>query len=302
METLNHPRFLIWLSNLIGWIYTLAWCISFYPQVILNYRKKSVRGLSIDFLILNTIGFLFYSISNGSLLYSNLIRNEYSKRHEQKVPNVRFNDLIFSLHALLLSLITCFQSQIYKRDSNQTVSLPTRYLLIILTVLLPILTLLCIQTETSSHPNPKFLFLKNGFEFLDLVMVLSTFKVWISFVKYVPQVWLNYKRKSTVGWSILNILLDFLGGTLSLAQMILDAFLQDDWSSLKSNPGKLGIALLSIGFDIIFILQHYVLYKTSNYEILENHLHHQQQHHQHHEEEEENHRIRNQDESNQLIV
>jgi cystinosin len=34
---------------------------------------------------------------------------------------------------------------------------------------------------------------------------------------------LNRKRKSTTGWSIGNILLDFTGGTLSIVQLVLDA-------------------------------------------------------------------------------
>lgn len=34
---------------------------------------------------------------------------------------------------------------------------------------------------------------------------------------------MNYRRKSTIGWSIGNILLDFTGGTLSMLQMILNA-------------------------------------------------------------------------------
>jgi hypothetical protein len=37
-------------------------------------------------------------------------------------------------------------------------------------------------------------------------------------VKYIPQVVLNQRRQSTVGWSIWNVLLDFTGGTLSLVQ------------------------------------------------------------------------------------
>lgn len=32
---------------------------------------------------------------------------------------------------------------------------------------------------------------------------------------------MNYKRKSTIGWSIGNVLLDFVGGMLSMLQMIL---------------------------------------------------------------------------------
>ena len=48
----------------------------------------------------------------------------------------------------------------------------------------------------------------------------------VSTVKYMPQAYLNYKRKSTVGWSIVNILLDFTGGTFSIAQLFIDAALQ----------------------------------------------------------------------------
>ena len=49
----------------------------------------------------------------------------------------------------------------------------------------------------------------------------------------------------------------------SSAQMILDAGLDNDWSSMTSNPGKLGIAILSIAFDVVFLVQHYVLYPQS---------------------------------------
>lgn len=51
-------------------------------------------------------------------------------------------------------------------------------------------------------------------------------------IKYCPQVYVNYKRKSTEGWSINQILLDFTGGVLSLAQLLIDSSLQADWSGL----------------------------------------------------------------------
>ena len=49
----------------------------------------------------------------------------------------------------------------------------------------------------------------------DTFLVMGYCKAAISFVKYVPQVYLNYSRKSTVGWSLANVILDFMGGTLS---------------------------------------------------------------------------------------
>ena len=72
---------------------------------------------------------------------------------------------------------------------------------------------------------------------------------------------MNYKRKSTVGWSIINILLDFTGGSLSLLQMFLLAYNFNDWSSIFGSPTKFGLGFFSIIFDIVFIIQHYVLYR-----------------------------------------
>jgi cystinosin len=43
-------------------------------------------------------------------------------------------------------------------------------------------------------------------------------KAAITFVKYMPQVYLNWKRQSTVGWSLANVCLDFLGGFFSFMQ------------------------------------------------------------------------------------
>ena len=80
-------------------------------------------------------------------------------------------------------------------------------------------------------------------------------------MKYIPQVWANYKRQSTVGWSIVQILMDIVGGILSIAQLVIDSSLQNDWSGITGNPVKLGLGQISIAFDIIFMLQHYVFYR-----------------------------------------
>lgn len=72
---------------------------------------------------------------------------------------------------------------------------------------------------------------------------------------------MNYRRKSTVGWSIGNILLDFTGGMLSMLQMILNAYNFDDWNSIFGDPTKFGLGLFSVCFDILFMVQHYILYR-----------------------------------------
>lgn len=85
-------------------------------------------------------------------------------------------------------------------------------------------------------------------------------KLVMTFFKYLPQVVANFRRRSTIGWSITQQLLDFTGGVGSLLQLIIDSSLQSDWSGLTGNPLKFGLANISLAFDIIFILQHFVLF------------------------------------------
>ena len=77
----------------------------------------------------------------------------------------------------------------------------------------------------------------------------------LSFIKYSPAVYWNYKRKSTKGWSIFNILLDLVGGSFSLASGGIS-------TENGLNIAKFALALLTIVYDLIFIFQHYVLYRN----------------------------------------
>lgn len=84
----------------------LCWSLSFYPQPLLNYKRRSTLGLTVDFPMLNVLGFLCYTISTASFLYSPTIRRQYAVRHPlEPVPTVRFNDFAFALHALILCII-----------------------------------------------------------------------------------------------------------------------------------------------------------------------------------------------------
>jgi cystinosin len=64
-----------------------------------------------------------------------------------------------------------------------------------------------------------------------------------------------------VGWSIGNILLDFTGGMLSMLQMFLIGYNNDDWDSIFGDFTKFGLGLISVLFDVLFIVQHYWLYR-----------------------------------------
>ena len=57
--------------------------------------------------------------------------------------------------------------------------------------------------------------------------------------------------------------MDLLGGITSIAQLVIDSSLQSDWSGLTGNPVKFGLAQISIVFDLIFMAQHYILYRNA---------------------------------------
>ena len=101
--------FLLIVSGLFGWVYTLCWSLSFYPQPILNFRRKSTSGTTIDFPAINVLGFVAYFVSNAAFLYSPQIRKEYALRHHGLTPTVQFNDLAFAGHAIVISAITLSQ-------------------------------------------------------------------------------------------------------------------------------------------------------------------------------------------------
>eukprot|EP00521_Asterionellopsis_glacialis_P021059 CAMPEP_0195337300 /NCGR_PEP_ID=MMETSP0708-20121125/16817_1 /TAXON_ID=33640 /ORGANISM="Asterionellopsis glacialis, Strain CCMP134" /LENGTH=140 /DNA_ID=CAMNT_0040408275 /DNA_START=35 /DNA_END=457 /DNA_ORIENTATION=- len=89
------------------------------------------------------------------------------------------------------------------------------------------------------------------------ILVLVGEYEWLDFLYLLSYV---YQRKSTVGWSIWNIILDFTGGVLSDLQLIGDCADFGDWSGITGNLAKFGLGFVSISFDIIFMIQHYVLY------------------------------------------
>ncbi|XP_062251767.1 cystinosin isoform X2 [Platichthys flesus] len=184
------------ISQVIGWMYFVAWSVSFYPQAYENWRRKSVVGLNFDFLALNLTGFIAYSVFNIGLFWVPYIKEEFLMRNLNGINPVNANDVFFSLHAVFLCLVYISQAALY-------------------------------------------------------------------------EAYMNYSRQSTDGWSIGNVLLDFTGGNLSILQMILQSYNNDEWRLIFGDPTKFGLGLFSVVFDILFMIQHYCLYRQQpQYEVV----------------------------------
>ena len=230
-----------YISAALGGAYFVAWSVSFWPQVLLNKQRKTTVGLSPDFAVLNAFAFAAYSAYTVALYASPRIRHQY-KRHHDHAPEVRFADVLFCLHALLLSSVTVGQIAYYDGFAKQAPSRPACYGLAALALYVG-------GTAIVSH------------EALRIFYALSYCKMAVTFCKYVPQLLLNYRRRSTVGWPVDNILLDFTGGALSTLQLILDCADQHDWSGISGDVVKFGLGVTSMVFDVLFLVQHYVLYR-----------------------------------------
>jgi len=234
-------------NEIIGWVYFLAWTVSFYPQIILNVRRRSVAGLNFDYCTLNIIGFACYSAYNLALFTSDKIFDQYEEKHPDGVNPVLPNDIFFSVHAFAASAFTGFQIIVYERD-NQRISYAGGAFAV-----------LCILTAAFGCIPPAV----GAITWLDYLTILSSIKLAITIVKYCPQAYMNFKRKSTDGWSIGNVLLDLTGGSFSLLQMLLQGLNNNQFSNIFGDPTKFGLGVFSILFDCLFIVQHYCLYKDN---------------------------------------
>lgn len=236
------------ISYIMGWIYFVAWSVSFYPQIYINWNRKSVVGLNFDFVALNLVGFSLYSLFNCGLYFSPAIQAEYKNRNPRGLNPVQLNDVFFSLHAAFATILTIAQCLFYER-AQQTVSLVARSIIGLFGIVVAVTLGLAWGSVVA---------------WLDFLYYCSYIKLAITLIKYVPQAYMNYKRKSTVGWSIGNIFLDFVGGFLSMLQMILNAYNYNDWVSIFGDVTKFGLGLFSLVFDIFFMLQHYVFYRKAD--------------------------------------
>ncbi|KAF5573586.1 CTNS [Fusarium pseudoanthophilum] len=286
--------FLTFISGLFGWIYFLAWSASFYPQPLLNWRRRSTSGTTIDFPFINVLvytpllshlshpvglspcrpGILDpitttqdpspYPVQFISILILNTnsleIRAQYAARHRGLESTVQFNDITFALHALFLSIITTsqyFAPSLWGFTPNSG-NRPSRFILGVAAGCITGVLLTCVIVASSPGNDAVY-----DWVALDIVYAVGYVKLIVTLIKYTPQIVTNYNNQSTDGWSISQILLDLTGGVLSVSQQAIDSYQLRDWSGITGNPVKFALGNISMVYDTIFIIQHYVLYHDS---------------------------------------
>ncbi|RWR83756.1 cystinosin [Cinnamomum micranthum f. kanehirae] len=236
--------------QVLGWLAFFSWTLCFYPQLILNYTKKSVVGLNFDFVVLSLTKYSSYLVYNAALFFSPVIQRQYREKYGYgaMIP-VAANDVAFTIHAVLITLVVAFQVFIYERGSQKLSKTCTAITSAVLVV-----AVVCIII---AWPNNSWLW---------LISVFNTIQVFMTAIKYIPQAVMNFGRKNTEGWSIYHILLDLLGALTNFAQMGVQSIDQGTFVNFYGNIGKTLLSSEVVFFDLIFIFQHYVLYPSKRLE------------------------------------
>jgi cystinosin len=230
-----------YVSSMTGYCYFVLWSVCFYPQVLLNYRRKSTKGLSNDFAVLNLMGWTYYSLYLSEMFWDGSIKRLYQARFRDDASTVASNDVAFAIHATILSAVYLVQIAYYS-DSKWTAVFRLKrqtwgfvMLMLVPTFVTPAL-ILCEVLDTS--------------KWLDYLYVLSYFKIFCTLTKYTKQALLNYHRQSTKGWNIWYNFLECTGGSLSMLQIVLDSASRGSWSGITGNLAKFGLGLATLLFDV----------------------------------------------------
>ncbi len=163
------------------------------------------------------VGFFCYSVFTVSFYFIPAIQEEYRRTHDGQDNLIKANDVFFSVHALLLGTIYLIQVLMY-RKKEEKLSIGAAVCFSGTCIAILVLTTLCMF---------------NIFSWLNLMYVLSYIKLVLTVIKCMPQVYMNYLLKSTIGWHIQNVILDFVGGILSITQLFLDAIFSGDLSGIR---------------------------------------------------------------------
>lgn len=233
------------LKDVLGVVYFTTWSLTFWPQSLLNSKRRCTRGFSHEFAMIGWVGFVAYGIFTCGGYLSSAVKAAYVADRGAPPP-IEWADVGFAVHALIMSSVLLLQTFIYQPGFNAP-----RFVVVgcIGAVVLVIVGVFAASTGTVSWVV--------AIELCGFIKVIS------SLLKHIPQALSNYERKSTVGFSIALVLLDFTGSGFSLAQQGVRCIIDKSLEPYTGNLSKLALASETFLFDILFCLQHFVWYRNN---------------------------------------
>lgn len=156
-------------------------------------------------------------------------------------------DLSFNIHALLLCAATMVLVLYYPRSLNR-ISRPTVTFMICSFIAVVVVAIFDTSTAV---------------QLVGLIMFA------VGSVKYIPQVKLNFKKRSTSGFSIGAIVLEIFACLFSFSEIILIKLESKTSSEIYGKVFlimRFILIILYLGYDALFLFQHYILFVQKSIE------------------------------------
>lgn len=215
------------LAYSLSIISLIFYSVVYVPQFFVIYKSKSSSGISLWMLLLWTQADVLSLIGTIVLhMYTNIIMISWYH---------------FIVGVLMIIFVLYYRDK-YNNDYENLQSFTKEYKIQVLSTIIFICTntVICVILNviiTSSH---------------DLIGEVIG---WITTVFYIvgrfPQMWLNYKNKSTEGLSILMYVFTILGNATYIAVITLDN------GTIQSNMPWIVSSVVMIVLDLYIIYQHY---------------------------------------------
>mmetsp|Transcript_2382 Transcript_2382/g.3464 ORF Transcript_2382/g.3464 Transcript_2382/m.3464 type:complete len:308 (-) Transcript_2382:2970-3893(-) len=253
MEQTAETQLFQFASFLSGWIYFGCWSLTYYPQIYKNFKRKSVAGLSIDYLAYSTLGHLYYLLYNITIMLNKAIRTEIYE-YTNAIPQIKINDVVFSIHAAFLCVLMCYQALLYGSDLK------------ISKICIASLCIGFLFVFALGYAAENNLYQMNWGKW---TLILGKLKIVSASIKYIPQIYLIFSSKNSNGLSFGSIAFDFSGGFFSILQMLMEAIALNDFKEisntlkLKQLSPKLSLGMISIIANSILYYQYRTYFKTN---------------------------------------
>lgn len=180
-------------------------------QVIANWRRKSVDGLSADYLVYSVLGYAAYTVYTAALYWSPGVQAAYITAHAGSAPDVCLADFLFAAHATMMSCFTLYQCYLYGSSSSSSLetnsSAPAnsrqantpRVLATSRVCQLTALGVVGAIAAYASHIGSTC-GIDDCDAWLPLLFMLGITKVMMTLIKYTPQVGPRRIGNSSSGW------------------------------------------------------------------------------------------------------
>jgi cystinosin len=155
--------------------------------------------MSFNSVLLGTLGFMCYAAYTIPLYYSPAVIAQYSNAYNGSAPLVQPPDVFFCIWAVALEGVALSQIVMYVRG-RQSVSRWTIFLLAISFIFIIIVVSLTATATggmaVSDAPGEPSWF--------RCILYISYIKIGLTIIRYLPQIHLNYIRKSTEGFKYVH--------------------------------------------------------------------------------------------------